>query len=447
MSKKYASFWLFLIGLGSQTHIHIVGSIGISEIALFLLAPIIFFTDYKQLRADGFLPFVWLSILTCLGCVFSGFINDTYHVFLLKGLAAPYAVFASTVVLHWMLRKDFSGLRWLLVGIFISSIISIFIFQQEVFTVRGGDVLEGEEAVAAVTSNPLFWSSKITAALNLPITAWYLSTPYSYSATMPFVSGLIKILFSESSGRSAALVSWLGGFYILIAGKSPQRMRRIGRNFGMMVLLMIVLLIVGKHVYIYAASNNYLGEKAREKYFKQSQGSSSMLKLIMGGRLEFFTSIRACIDKPIIGFGPKPIDEKGYYEMMLRKYGNPDDYEAYANSILARARRGITVHAIPAHSHLGSFWLQYGIIGLVFWLYVLGMFLKYFKKYCFAIPQWYGYCAIAIASFLWDIFFSPFSGRIDIALLMTCILFSRAVTRGWMQLPWAMQEEIARKCR
>ena len=447
MKKKSASLYLFLIGLGSQTQIYFIGSIGISELILFLIGPILFFLDYHQLKGDGFMPFIWLSILTCLGCVLSGTINHTDGVFLLKGLAAPYSVFVATVVIHRILRRDFSALKWFILGTFLSGIISIFVFQQATYVVRGGVFLEGSEATNAVMSNPLFWSSKIAMLLSLPISMGYLSTPYSYSAIMPFIMALIRILFSDSSGRAAALVSCLAGFYIAIAGKSVRRMRQIGRNFIFVVMLLVVFLMVGKQVYVYAAANNYLGEKAREKYYKQTQGSSSALKIIMGGRIEFFTAIRACFDKPIIGFGPKPLDEKGYYEDMLRSYGNPDDYDAYTQSRIAQAKVGITAHFIPAHSYLASFWLQYGIIGLFFWLYVLWMFLKFFTKYSYGIPQWYGYCTLAIAGFLWDIFFSPFSGRIATAVLMSCILFARAVIWGRVSLPWELQDEVMRRCQ
>lgn len=447
MKQSRAAFWLFMIGLGSQTQIRVVGSIGISEFVMFLVAPFVFLVDHRRLKADGFMPFVWLSILTCFGCLVSGMINHTDLVSLLKGFAAPHAVFAATVVVHWLLRRDFSALKWLILGVFLSNIVCVFIFQQGAYTFREGEFLEGSEATAAVVSNPLFWSSRISAILMLPISMYYLSTPYAYSATLPFVAALIKILFSDSSGRAAALVSCLAGFYIFVAGKSVRRMRQVGRHFLLIVMLLFTLLIIGKQVYVYAASNNYLGEKAREKYFKQTQGSSSTLKIIMGGRLEFFTAIKACIDRPIIGFGPKPIDTKGYYEEMLRKYGNIDDYETYVRSVMGQARLGITEHYIPAHSGLASFWLQYGIVGLVFWLYILAMFLKYFTKYSHGVPQWYGYCVMGISASLWDTFFSPFAGRIPIAVLMNCLLFARAVVQKRIQLPLEMQEEIARKCR
>ena len=92
--KRERCLLLLLIGLLSQTQISFIGSIGISELLIFLVAPLVFFLDYNRLRADGFLPFVWLSILCCLTCILSSYINHTPLMFIIKGLAHPYSLFA-----------------------------------------------------------------------------------------------------------------------------------------------------------------------------------------------------------------------------------------------------------------------------------------------------------------------------------------------------------------
>ena len=56
-----SSIFLFLIGLFSQTQIHVFGSIGISELPIFVVAPILFVTNVRSLKHDGFFPFLMLS--------------------------------------------------------------------------------------------------------------------------------------------------------------------------------------------------------------------------------------------------------------------------------------------------------------------------------------------------------------------------------------------------
>ena len=66
-----ASWWLFLAGLGSMTEVHFFGSIAITELAMFVVAPILFLKNFHRLRHDGLIPFVWLAILTCVGCIYA----------------------------------------------------------------------------------------------------------------------------------------------------------------------------------------------------------------------------------------------------------------------------------------------------------------------------------------------------------------------------------------
>ena len=58
---KGKNFWLFLIGTFSMTQVRLIGSIGISEVIVFVVAPFVFVSDYRFLKRDGFMPMVNLS--------------------------------------------------------------------------------------------------------------------------------------------------------------------------------------------------------------------------------------------------------------------------------------------------------------------------------------------------------------------------------------------------
>lgn len=434
-----------MIGLGSQTQVHFIGSIGISELPIFLIAPILFLLDYKKLKHDGFLPFIWLSILTCFGCVVSSYCNHTPTVFFIKGLAFPYAIFASTVVLHRVLREDLASLKWYFLGSFLSGIICIFIFQPETFTAQGGDVAVGEEAVERVTGNVLFIGGKIREALALPVKMAYLSVPTSYSVGISVVSAAVYMLFSSGSGRSAALTILMSAVLILLAGVSRRKMAELGRHVVSLGVVGLILLAVFKSGYSFAAKRGYLGHEAQEKYFRQTRTGESALALIMAGRMELFCGGMACLDRPIIGFGPKAEDRNGYVERYLRDFAAQEDYENYIQSLIYHKSRGEALYIkIPDHSHLIMFWLYYGIVGLFLWMYVLWLFFGYLRRYSVCIPQYFGYVAMGISANLWHIFFSPFAARIDTPLLICCILFCKAIYGRRLKLPYDMEIE-ARK--
>lgn len=445
MSRGSSNIWLFLIGLGSVTQFHFVGSLGISELPMFLSAPFIFLLDYKALKRDGFMPFVWLTILTCVGCVISSLINKTPNAFFVKGLAQPYSIFAVSVVLHRFLRRNLNGLKWFILGVFLSSVISIFVFQQETFTGYGGDIVSGDIAREQVMNYPLFWSSKVRQVLVLPTTLEFLKVPTLYSVGAAFISGIVYLLFSGTSGRAAALTAFAAAVLLVAGTKSRRRLRSMGRHIVLLMAIGVVALFLFKVGYSSAARSGLLGYEAQQKYFNQTKGGAGILQLIMAGRMEFFCGVMACLDHPFVGFGPRAEDTGGYAERFLSKYGSAEDYVTYLDYMRRMAERyGYIYKTIPAHSYIAMFWIYYGIFGLILWIYVLYLFYMYLRKYAATIPQWYGYLALSIPSLTWDVFFSPYGGRVSGPCVVVCILFAKAVYDKRLNLPFQMEEE-ARK--
>ena len=442
MSKNSVSVVLFLLGLGSQTQIHFVGSIGISELVTFIIAPFILISNYHLLKRDKFSVFVWISILTCVGCVISSIANHTHPILFLKGLALPYGILSAVVVFHRILRGNLGAFKWFLVGTAFSGVVCTFVFQPETFTVRGDTIVTGEAAVQAVKGYSLYWSSRISSFLRLPIVGWFLQTPLWYSVSASLITAIISLAFSEASGRSAALIALLSVVMLIMGGKSRRKIILLGKRFWFLCVTMIVMLFLTKQGYQYAATSGWLGEKAHQKYEQPTAMGKGVLPLLISGRAEFFSSLRACADKPIIGFGPRPIDSHGYYREFLEKYGNPDDYDQYVRSEIEAARRGYySGEFMRSHSHITSFWLYFGIMGLLFWFYVLWLFFKWVTSFASAYPPWFGYIALSISAMAWDIFFSPMSTRIGEGAMIACILLVRAIHIGSVRL--SIEDSIA----
>lgn len=440
MSNQTNSILLFLIGLGAQTQFHFVGSLGISEMPIFISAPFVFFVNFKKLRVDGFLPLISLALLSCVMCLIGGIVNHSIPVLLLKAEATYYSLFAYVVVLHRLLRDNLAGLKWLLIGLFFSSIISVFMFQQETYTSIGGEVLSGDDAIRAVVGNPLFWSGKISALIRLPIEAFYMSTPTVYAAIAPIVCAVIYILFSQSSGRAAAMISLFGGVMIIWGRKSRNRIRSLGRNVFFLAFIMVVILGVVKIGYQRCAVSGILGDKAREKYERQTARGTSFLNILMAGRVELFVCLRAALDKPLLGHGPRPVDQRGYFQDYLSKYGADEDYRAYMSDLKRAHARGFEL-TLPEHSAIASSWVNAGIVGLLLWLYIIYLDIEYIRKNAFIVPQWFGYIAFSISSQAWNIFFSGYGGRWAYPTTLVCILLVRAIARGSVRLPVNMEIE------
>ena len=439
MKKAHYLAW-FLFGLGSQ--LQIVSSLSFTELFVFIAAPFIFFREKDYMKRNGIMPFFWLSMLVVVGCVVACVVNHTQSSFVLRGMAVTCLLPCTVVVGHWMLRRDMGGFKWMLIGVALSGILCTFIFQKhgEVAQLAGG--VSGSDAVEAIMSGPIYWITRLGYIFNSIPKGWYLQCPLIVSIAIPFFMAVFSMLTS-TSGRSTALSALGTVALIFIAGKKREAIRRrLCSKLGLWCCVAIVGIFCIHTLYRVAVTEGWLGEDALKKYEQQTQGDTSIMALLLGGRMESFCGLIACVDKPIVGFGPWAEDKNGYTGEFLSKYGTYEDYGNYIRSMEWRLARGITYHMIPVHAYITEFWLWYGIFGLLFWLYIIFVFIRYLKQDCWVVPQWFMWIAASMPGYFWGIFFSPWSDRIGGIVFVVACLMARAVRMGVQPLPDYMEEEI-----
>ena len=433
--SKRAGWYLFLIGLGSLTQIKIGFSIGISEIFVYLAAPFLYARNATMLRRDGMMPLLFLGLLVNIMNVVSGFANHIPAYIYFKGFASTYPLLAFPIVLHHLLSKNPLGHRWLLLGVALSNVINIFMFQTSFETTRYAQGMEGAAAVESIMSGPIFWISRLSNFIRLPFAGWFWETPLMYSCLAPIGLAAFSMLTS-ASGRSAALGSLGIMFIAILCGKSRNRMRRFGRNIVLVFLLSIIGIFIAHAGYRYAATHGVLSEKAQKKYEEQTKGDGGILRLLMGGRGEFFVGFLEALNKPWIGHGPWAVDNGEAAMYFLREYGDFEDYENMAKLYRSMQESGMsTLRPIPAHSHIASFFLWFGIVGLIYWLYVIYAIFRYMHKEMAAAPHWFGVLALATPSFFWTLFFSGFGYRIVTMPYVVILFMAHAYYTGAKKLP------------
>lgn len=440
MRVRANSRWLiwFLLGLGSQ--LQIVASLSMTELAIFVMAPVLLFSELPYMRRNGIMPLFWFAVWMVIGCIVSSLYNHSPFPKVLRGLAATTLLPCTVVVMHSMLRKDMKGYGWYLLGGCISFFLCTFFFQHsfEVEALAGG--ARGGTAVEDIMSGPIYWVTRLGSLASVWPRGWYLSCPTAYCVVVPVGMALFSVLTS-ASGRSAALANFGGVVLVLIGRKKPRSMRMLARNFWVLCLAGVLGVFLANKIYRYAALNGLMGEKALEKYVKQTSRGSDVMSLLIGGRGDAIAGFFACLDRPIVGYGPWPEDTNGYYESFLRKYGSVDDYDAYIESERLRLIFGFP-RLMPGHSHIFGTWMAYGLPGCIFWLYVLFVAVRYVRQDCWVVPQYFFWLVASIPGLLWAIFFSPAGDRIGPAFLCVAMLMVRAVHRGRQQLPIGMQIEI-----
>lgn len=440
--ERKSSFWLLLIGMFSMTQISVVGSVGISELLCFMLAPILFLIDYQMLRRDGFMPAVVLSLLAMAGCCISSIVNRTPMPAFLRGFAATYSLFVFLIVHHRLLRNNLGGIKWFLLGVCLSNIINVFVFQKAVETYMVG--ASGNEKMEAVVSGVLFWLNRVGPFLTLPARGWYLQTPTIVAVCSAMIMPVYTMATTDT-GRSATAVAVVTVVLLAVVRKKVNTMRAIQRHILLSAVVALSLCVLLKDGYKFLAENGFLNEKATRKYEGQMAGQTKkgVVGVLLGGRTEFFGGIYAATKKPLVGYGPWAVDTDGIYRDFVARYGDWEDVEKFQREFWENVRSGRYGY-MPAHSHIVGFWVQYGILGVFIWVYVLWLIYKLFRRNLSVIPQWYGFFAFTVCSGLWSILFSPYGDRVGMPFFIVALLMADAVRRGKIPLSPLMVEEISK---
>lgn len=431
---KRNDWLLFLIGLGCETQIHLVGYIGISELILFVFGPFMFMQNYYRLKHDGFMPLIWLTWLAFFGGLLSGWWNHIPFPSILRGVAAPYAVFCTVCVMHHFLVRDLKGIRYFFIGVAFSFVISRFIFQPGNISVARGVKLKQEDAAVIAVTSSLFLIQLLGYCLTIPVYGWFKKVPKWYCLLALLVLGYVG--FAMSNNRSSLIMVFASLFLIAVGGKTARAQKFVRKSFWLVMLAAIIVAPILNKFYVYTASHGYLGQDAEKKYQAQTKRGTDMLSVLIAGRTAFFAGLVAAFDKPIIGHGPWALDYKGYWREFLSKYGERDDM-MWVEGMERTGRYTL----IPSHSILLGFWIWYGIPGLILACYMVFLYFDVLKNRLSTIPALYGYFAFILPGCLWHWLFSPFGGRVNAAVVLVLCLIARNVGRGRMSIQYDMTNQ------
>jgi hypothetical protein len=187
-------------------------------------------------------------------------------------------------------------------------------------------------------------------------------------------------------------------------------------------VLTVAILAVGawgvSAVYGYGAQHGWLGEEAREKYAVQSSGSGGIL---LGGRSDLLASSAAIWDSPLLGHGSWAKDP--YYGALLVNSMQDLGYE--------NPTSGLEEDLIPSHSYFFGAWVESGIVGAVFWGWILCFTARVLFRASGREPL-FPFFAFAGTLVLWNVLFSPYGadGRFTATYFVYAIMFLTLHTRA-----------------
>jgi hypothetical protein len=386
-------FWndvaIFAVTCAGVFSVNLVGMLPGAEIVILLLLPFLLIKHGKRAFRREYL---WFYVLLG-GWLFGTIIGDLY---LGTSLANKLKGIARVV----FLGMDFATLAILIdrktrgyVVFFLANTVLLFVGALKFG--GGGDFLTE-------------WKYGLDVAVTLPA---LLLSSYFFGKRRYVICVLIGLgvaaLNLHYAVRSQLAIDLMAAVVVLpIAGvRKGQAGRALGR--ADFFKLLIVLALTGGAAYganqvvKYGVSHDFFDAGVTAKFESQSAGQ---LGVVVGGRPETLVAIQAIIDSPIIGHGSFAVSQK--YLQMLQDIQYKYGYSGSDETV------DLDNPGIPTHSHLTQAWVESGILGGIFWIYVLVLVVCMFVQTVLRRPTLMPVYSFVAVNFIWDVLFSPM-GSID----------------------------------
>jgi hypothetical protein len=403
--NKKKNIFVFVIGLLTYIQIQVMGTFGIAELIALAAFPFIRpFQQFKELRVKKLSNYLLLGIF---GLIISNFYNDVSLDKSLKGTFFLIMLYIDIPFVYWMLKDNYRRIFFYLAGYALSNILAFLFFPTSALSslieLADGNTSDLFSAYLVYFLQPsavfiaaiLYYNNKKTLAI--------------------FVIQLFAFFALFNSSRNIFLVWSIVTFILLILGKTSTRnssfkIRKLRKKLPIIFVLLIVCLMSLKVVYESLASDGSLGEKAKNKYFKQKYESGDVG--LFSSRIEFLVALKAISESPIFGYGSYPNDETN---LKLRTYKDFGLSPKNINSFKMR---------LSGHSHILNSYLYGGFLGIFFWIYAMRIVILFFKKHLFYDPKMTALFTIMSLSWAWDYFFSPFAFRLQESIFLITIILT-----------------------
>jgi hypothetical protein len=395
----------FLLGLGSRLNVRVIGYLPFSELAILLAVPFLLpqLTSRDVLKRTAWtLP---LAAMWLLSLVVTDVYRETLWSLSARGIAR-IVVFMATIpfAVYFLRRGTYEKLVWFTVGAIPSSILSAYVF-------RSG-VHEGRELVygTAMIDWQTHWSGLAGVVAGLGMLLLY-KRGHAYAYGISFGMGILNIFkASRSVGAMLILGPLVTIAYNTVSSDNPTKQRRI-HTTGLVAAAVatVVLTLLLYFAYDYAARERLLGDREFARHQAQSR---SAFGLFVGGRPSLVSGYLAISQSPFVGYGSWPLDKWEFNARAMELSGYKPRADMYK----------VGYPLIDSHSHVLQAWVESGIFGALFWIYIFCIFARSAispiedeRRLRLAITS-------SALSFGWHILFSPIASRMELSFALATIL-------------------------
>lgn len=378
-------WFVFIIGLFSMIKFRLLGTFALSEIIIFITYLFIGFrTEFTNNKRMNYLFF--LAILWCVGVFISDRINDINLNDSLKGAFNVIFIILLIPFVYWMLEDRPQRMILFWIGNGLSSIFAFYFQRIDLYNEIDANIwrVYAFYPAAIALSGLLYYKGRvITSCLLIEMFAFWSLFNMSRNVFLSMTCGVCLILF----------INWIGKY-------SVDRIEMYKKK-SLSLLIVFGLSLIGiSFTYEYLVKNKILGEPAYRKYIMQKYAKGG----IASGRLDAFQSLYLISENPIIGYGSYAKDKEG----LIRQFdkGTNRDRNDY----------------LPGHSYILGAWVYSGVLGAIFWMYILYLIFVFIKDKILIDSRLIGINALLTFQMIWNILFSPFANRLNFLFFIILII-------------------------
>lgn len=397
--------WGWWVGLGAAggLFVRLVGYLSLLEAWLLLTLPLRIRDLVTTFWMPGMRGFTLLWIGWMAGAAVADIAHATPFPLMARGFSRVFFLgfVCLCLVPQWLARPR--RLEAFVAGGPIAHLIGLKYFRSGTHTIGGVEI-------DAASLGWETWTNYFLLSIVMAVIArlWRWS-PWACAALAAGTGGVNLLMGSRSAGATQLVAAALMPFFM--GRRLEQRGLGGGRVVAMLVAFVVGAIAIAM-LYGTLAGQGALGEKAREKYVRQRAAKGGLL---VGGRAEFFVGLSAALDRPLLGHGSWPADTGEAVERAANRFG--------LEISDAGDRRDPHVETlIPTHSAVVGAWVEHGIMGGIFWLWMLWLLLRNTPRAVRFLPESTGLLVFNAPAAVWAIFFSPIPARATSAIVLVPLL-------------------------
>lgn len=367
-----------------------MGTFALGEILLllsYLYIPINVVKESKSIR-----KFMWFGVAWLIGVIISDTVNETPTVNSIKGMFNVILLLSITPGVFWCIRNNHKAILFYWLGTGASDLISFYFL-------RSFDSDFEYNVWRVYAYFPVFIS----------IGGYLYYKNHRKAGILLTQSFALWTLFNQS--RLIFLTVTLANSILVYSNKlKADKQKSVVCKFRAHSLRLIVLILLSftvvDGIYEKGANDGYFGESVREKYLMQKNTNMGLAS----GRHDFFMSAALVFQNPVLGYGSYAEDKNGFREDFLWRHGMDLSVSQDSNML-------------PGHSYLLGAWVYAGLLGALFFIFVLKIVFKTLKYgnflYDTRMSAMYLYVTIL---YVWNILFSPFADRMNFLFIVITLI-------------------------